>query len=134
MPLLLKSDYGELTERGISYVEDEAGRFLIFPAMPLPDGLYNVGACEVLVQIPVNYNQAGNDMLWTYPRLARIDGKPIPATSGPGEDSRQRGDKVYCRWSRHWHPGQPGEWRAGRDDVISIYRRVEWALQNPDPT
>jgi Prokaryotic E2 family E len=85
MPLLLDADYAELEEQGLAYREDAANRFFVLPNYPLPEGLYHQTHCDVLVIIPTNYNQAGIDMLWTYPRLTRVDGKPIPQTSGPGE-------------------------------------------------
>lgn len=132
MPLLLDEDYGQLEERGISYEESEQQRFFTFTQFNLLSGLYTDVACDVLVVIPQNYNQDGNDMFWTFPRLHRTDGKPIPATLDPGGgDNRIWNGKEFCRWSRHWQAG-PGVWRSGQDDIISIYRRIEWALHRPD--
>lgn len=130
--LLLDEDYENLREHGITYEESEPNRFFIFKHLALPDGLYTVAACDALVVIPPNYNQGGNDMFWTFPRPYRADGKPIPAVMDPGGgDSRILDGKEYCRWSRHWPTG-PGTWRPGKDDIISIYRRVVWALERPD--
>lgn len=132
MPLLFDDDYEQLRERGITYEESEPQRFFIFTHLTLPEGLYTVATCDVLVVIPPNYNQDGNDMFWTFPRLYRADGKLIPAVLDPaGGDNRILNGKEYCRWSRHWQSG-PGLWRPGRDDIISIYRRIVWALQKPD--
>ena len=132
MPLLFDDDYENLRERGIAYEESEAKRFFIFTHISLPEGLYTVATCDVLVVIPPNYNQDGNDMFWTFPRLYRADAKPIPAVLDPaGGDNRVLNGKEYCRWSRHW-PSGPGMWRPGKDDIISIYRRIVWALQKPD--
>ena len=132
MPLLFDEDYEKLAQRGFSYEESEQQRFFIFKDYPLPAGVYNVNACGVLIVIPPNYNQAGNDMLWTYPRLSRTDGKTIPATldSGHSENHYYNGHE-YHRWSRHWNPGTAGAWRLGKDDIISIQRRIEWAFRNP---
>lgn len=133
MPLLLDEDYSKLKGRGIAVAEDENQRFVIFRSVSLPRDLYNVESCDVLVVIPPNYNQAGNDMLWTYPYLQRRDGKPIPAVLGPGGgDNRIWEGREHCRWSRHWNPPSLGIWRPGKDDVISIHRRVMWALEHPD--
>jgi len=132
MPLLFDEDYSKLKDRGLSYEESEQQRFFIFTQYQLPSGLYTVGTCDVLVVIPANYNQAGNDMFWTFPRLYRPDGKQIPAVLDPaGGDNRVWKDREFCRWSRHWQSGQ-GVWRPGKDDIISIYRRVDWALRHPD--
>ena len=133
MPLLFESDYGKLRERNLTYEENEANRFFVFTHYLLPNGIYDAVECDVLVVIPPNYNQAGNDMFWTYPHLRRTNGVPIPAANPPGGgDNRILNGREYCRWSRHWNPPSKGVWRPGRDDIISIYRRIEWALSNPD--
>jgi hypothetical protein len=132
MALLLPEDYKKLAERGIAYDESEEQRFFIFTAFTLPDGLYTVDRCDVLVVIPPNYNQAGNDMLWTDPRLRRANGAGIPNANDPGQgDNRIWKGREFCRWSRHWQSGT-NVWRPGRDDIISIYRRIDWALKHPD--
>jgi hypothetical protein len=132
MALLLPEDYKKLAERRINYEESEPHRFLIFTAFKLPEKIYTVELCDVLVVIPTNYNQAGNDMLWTNPRLKRATGQPIPASNEAGQgDNRTWNSREFCRWSRHWQAAS-NVWRPGRDDVISIYRRVEWALKHPD--
>ena len=133
MPLLLEDDYAKLSDRAIAYEESEPQRFFIFTEVPLPTNLYTVSKCNVLVVIPQNYNQAGNDMLWTHPRLQRANGAQIPQTLDPGGgDNRVWKSCEYCRWSRHWNPPSPGVWRPGKDDVVSIYRRIEWSLKKPD--
>jgi len=133
MALLFDEDYVQLEQRGFSFEENESQRFFVFKSYPLPLDLYSVNTCDVLVCIPANYNQAGNDMFWTAPRLRRTDDKPIPATCNlDGGDNRQHNGMQFCRWSRHWNPGTPGVWRSGKDDIISIQRRIEWALRNPD--
>lgn len=132
MALLLDEDYQKLDEIGVSYAEEDGQRFLVFKNYPLPDGLYKQADCDVLVVIPTNYNQAGNDMLWTKPRLTRMDGKPIPKTNEyGGSDSRLFEGQEFCRWSRHWNSGS-SRWRSGEDDITTIQRRIEWALRHPD--
>ncbi len=132
MPLLLDTDYAQLEERGLSYLEDDAQGFLILPSYPLAEGLYHENACDVLVIIPKNYNQGGIDMLWTYPNLTRLDGKAIPKMNRPGGgDNRTVDGKEFCRWSRHWNHA-PVVWRPGKDNIVTILRRVSWALGNPD--
>lgn len=132
MPLLLDLDYEELEERGVEYVEDEAQRFLVLINYSLPPGLYQLEACDILILIPQTYNQVGNDMFWTHPRLVRTDGKPIPQTYDPGQgDNRVFQDKEFCRWSRHWNR-PPVVWRPGKDNIVTILRRIEVALRKPD--
>ncbi|MHB1142825.1 MAG: E2/UBC family protein [Sulfuricaulis sp.] len=133
MALLLDSDYEQLRDAGLAFDEDAAQRFFVFLGIKPQEGQYNVPACDVLVVIPPNYPQAGNDMFWTHPRLHRSDGRPIPAVMDPGGgDNRIWKGREFCRWSRHWGPSSPGGWRPGKDDIMSIYRRIEWALKFPD--
>lgn len=133
MPLLFEDDYAKLKKWGLTYEETEPQRFFIFSQYRLPERFYNVEVADILIVIPPNYNQAGNDMFWTFPRLHRADGKPIPTVLDPGGgDNRMWKGKEFCRWSRHWDPSKLGVWRPGKDDIISIYRRVDWALQHPD--
>lgn len=130
--LLLDDDYAALEERSIQYIEDGGQRFLIIADYPLPEGLYVQDKCDVLVIIPQNYNQGGNDMFWTFPRLVKSDGTPIPQTQNAGQgDNRTYDGREFCRWSRHWNK-PPSSWRAGKDDVLTILRRIEWAFRNPD--
>lgn len=132
MPLLFDEDYSKLNDHRYGYEESEPQHFFIFTQLQLPLNLYTVSNCDVLVVIPANYNQDGNDMFWTNPRLIRSDGKPIPATMDHGGgDSRIWNEREFCRWSRHWSAGN-GVWRPGKDNIISIYRRIEWALRHPD--
>jgi hypothetical protein len=132
MPLLLDTDYEELKVRGLEFVEDEPSRFLVLSNYQLADGLYQQKTCDILVIVPQTYNRDGNDMLWTHPRLVRADGKPIPATCElGGGDNRVFNGKQFCRWSRHWQVG-PAVWKPGKDNVVTILRRIEWALRNPD--
>ena len=133
MPLLLDEDYTALKERGVSFVEDEAQRFFVLKDFRLPDCAYEQESCDVLVIIPPNYNQAGNDMFWTNPRLVRADGKPIPQTNeAGGGDNRVFQGKEFCRWSRHWPQGRPSSWRPGQHGIVTILRRIDWALRKPD--
>ena len=133
MALLLDSDYERLREAGFAFDEDAGQRFFVFLGVSPEDSQYTVPTCDALVVMPLNYPQAGNDMFWTYPRLHRADGRPIPQVLDPGGgDNRFWKGREFCRWSRHWVPPSPGVWRPGKDDIISIYRRIEWALQCPD--
>jgi hypothetical protein len=131
MPLLLAADYEALKARGLEIAEDEPNRFVVFTGYVLPERLYQQQAAEVLVVIPRSYNQDGNDMFWTFPRLVRTDGSPIPATNDFGAgDNRVFVGREFCRWSRHWQRGS-SVWRPGKDNIVTILRRIEWALGNP---
>ena len=133
MPLLLDSEYEKLRDAGLTFDEEVAQRLFVFLGTKPQERQYTVPTCDVLVVIPPNYPQAGNDMFWTYPRLHRADGRVIPAVLDPGGgDNRFWKGREFCRWSRHWDPSSLGAWRADKDNIMSIYRRIEWALQYPD--
>lgn len=138
MALLTKEDYSDLERMGLKFREAESLRFLVFLDFPLTVGLYQVSQCNVLVIIPPTYPTAGNDMLWTYPRLQRADGIVIPGTLDPNNpdyrlesqrDVRTYEGNVYERWSRHWNVGNQ-LWRAGRDDITTIINRLTYVLAN----
>ncbi|HHC6614289.1 TPA: E2/UBC family protein [Vibrio parahaemolyticus] len=132
MPLFLDEDYIALKERSVSYIEDVTQRFFVIQDYKLPEGVYRQEFCDVLVVIPKNYPQAGNDMFWTNPRLVRSDGKVIPQTNNEGAgDNRRYNEKEFCRWSRHWNRG-PSIWQPGKDNVVTILRRLDWAFRRPD--
>ena len=132
MPLLFDEDYIKLRDHGYSFEESEQQRFFIFTNIQLQPGQYTVANCDVLVMIPGNYNQDGNDMFWTFPRLFLTSGNQIPAVmDSGGGDNRVWKNREFCRWSRHWNSGN-GVWRPGKDNIISIYRRIDWALRNPE--
>ncbi|VAW75795.1 hypothetical protein MNBD_GAMMA12-1358 [hydrothermal vent metagenome] len=131
MPLLHDEDYETLAERSLEYEEDETNRFLVLKNYPLPNELYDVKSCDVLIVIPQNYNSCGNDMLWTSPALSRLDKKPIPRANKPGDgDNRMHNGKEFCRWSRHWSGA--ASWRPNIDNMLTILQRIEWALNKPD--
>jgi Prokaryotic E2 family E len=132
MTLLLDTDYEEIKACGLEYIENEPNRFLILTNYQLVGGLYQQKSCDILVVVPQRYNQDGNDMFWTYPRLVRTDNKQIPATNEPGGgDNRIFNGKEFCRWSRHWQSGS-SVWKPGKDNIVTILRRIAWALGNPD--
>lgn len=134
MPLLFETDYQYLGGIDLDYVEDEASRFLILKKFLLPPGVYRANghpraAVDVLYVVPPNYNVEGGDMFWVNPQLERIDGKPIPNISGPGQDSRTHNEVEYMRWSRHWN-NRP--WRPKVDNIQMIVDRITWAFKHPD--
>ena len=130
--LLLDDDYIALDERNIQFAEDEGQRLWVISNYPLPQSIYVQEKCDVLVIIPKNYNQDGNNMFWTFPRLVRADGRPTPKTHDPAADVNKTYDgREFCRWSRHWNQ-PPSIWKPGKDNVLTILRRIEWALGNPD--
>jgi E2/UBC family protein E/multiubiquitin len=131
-PLLLDEDYDELRQRGITWEENTASRFLVFKNFPLPADVYTQERADVLVQIPSNYNHDGIDMLWLSPRLTRVNGKEVPEQMPYGSRNNLHHAGVeFCRWSRHWNQDH-NRWRSGIDAIETILRRVVWALEHPD--
>jgi|GEM_PF-1605732 len=134
MALLTKEDYSKLAAMSLEYKEELNQRFLVFPKFKLVENLYQVNFCEILVVIPETYPAAGNDMLWTYPRLLRTDGLLIPGTipdcpNPANRDVRVFEGKVFERWSRHWNAGNQ-LWRPGKDEINTIVNRLTYVLAN----
>lgn len=132
MPLLHNEDYKFLADKGLEYEESQSDHYLVLKNYPLPNEMYNVNRCDVLIIIPPNYNACGNDMFWTRPMLSRLDNKPIPSINKPSDnDNRQYGGKEFFRWSRHWNEAASA-WKPNVDNIITILQRIEWALNHPD--
>lgn len=134
MALLTEEDYFDLEHMELKFKEAENLRFLVLLDFQLPAGLYQVNQCNVLVVIPPTYPTAGNDMLWTYPRLQRADGRAIPGTLDPSRSDyltymQVYDEKVYDRWSRHWQ-AENQRWRPGRDNISTIVNRLTYVLTN----
>ena len=131
MNLLTSNDYDCLNKMGLQSIEVPDQHFLILKDYELPEGIYNVNKCNILVIIPNNYPDAGNDMFWVHPELYRSDGKQIPAAfKFGGNDARHHDNKEYCRWSRHWDNNQ--RWNPSEDGISTIINRLTWCLNNPD--
>lgn len=130
MGLLLDVDYEYLSESNLEVEESLLQRFLIIKKYPIDPMLYHhngnpIAEIEILLRIPLNYNTSGGDMFWTFPKLERISGTPIP---NYGADPKIYNGKTYDRWSRHWNPNS---WTPKTDTLSTILNRVEWALRNP---
>lgn len=130
MALLLDEDYEQLRVQGMGWEEFPDKRFLFLKNFPLPSNVYTVASADILVIIPTDYPEGGNDMFWTSPRLIRQDGGNIPQTSpsGAGENHIVNGVEFH-RWSRHWFQDMPSAWRPGLDNLDTIMRRITWALK-----
>lgn len=134
MALLTKADYSKLEDMSLDYKEDIEHRFLVFQKFKLVPSLYQVDFCEILVVIPETYPAAGNDMLWTYPRLLRTDNLVIPGTIPAEQDQASRDVRifegsVFERWSRHWSTANQ-LWRPGKDEISTIINRLNYVLAN----
>lgn len=81
---------------------------------------YNVQTVRVALQIPGTYSDSEIHMVYFFPQLERVNGRPIATISGQpicGE--------IYQRWSRHRSPANP--WRPGVDDISTHLTLVdEW--------
>jgi hypothetical protein len=112
-----------LEKHGIVYREELNGndQCLIFGALPLPTGKYNANQADILNLLPSNYPDVGPDMFYVRPRLTLANGQLARATDANGTFLGE----TWQRWSRHW---SDNPWRAGLDDIQTIYRRITRAL------
>lgn len=102
-------------------------KWLLVNEFPIPIGYVirgtsePVGVLAAAVRILDAYPDAGLDMVWVYPPVARATGTTINNLS----DTSRLDDKVWQQWSRHYTPQNP--WRTGIDDVASHLTLVsEW--------
>jgi hypothetical protein len=97
---LLSEDFNYLkSHSNVDFITDGAGQngtsWLIIRSFPIPKG-YNVETADIAFFVPVNYPAGGLDMIYFYPHLRRIDGKPIGALASQNIEGKE-----YQRWSRH---------------------------------
>ena len=74
-------------------------------------GRIHTSTVTVAIRIETGYPNTQLNMVYFYPALARVDGKPIGAT----EAQQPLDGKIYQRWSRHRTAENP--WKIGRDHI-----------------
>ena len=95
---------------------------VVINGWPAPAG-YQQDAVDIHVRIEPGYPDSQIDMVYFYPPLARLDGKPIAAASDESFDG-----KVWQRWSRHRTPANP--WRPGIDTLSTHFALIdEWLVR-----
>lgn len=85
---------------------------------PTPDG-YNHRRVTAAIRIETGYPNTELNMVYFFPALARLDGKPIGATEG----TQDLDGKMFQRWSRHRSAQNP--WKVGQDNLGSHVILVE---------
>lgn len=71
---------------------------------------YNYETVDLNLRVGTNYPDEQIDMVYFYPHLERLDGRPIKALAQDTFDG-----KVWQRWSRHRTGKNP--WKPGEDDI-----------------
>jgi hypothetical protein len=102
-------------------VIEGAHRWLVIDDYPIPNG-YNFKSAKLALRIDVGYPNSQIDMVYFYPPLQRIDGKPIGALV-----SQPLVNLNFQRWSRHRTPQNP--WRPGIDNLQTHLLLVDYWLQ-----
>tara|TARA_B100000614_G_C14521845_1_gene482921 strand:- start:184 stop:579 length:396 start_codon:yes stop_codon:yes gene_type:complete len=82
---------------------------IVIHNFPVPAG-YNVNEVDLNVRIEPTYPDTQLDMVYFFPKLSRLDGKPIRAIADDQFDG-----KTWQRWSRHRTGQNP--WRPGIDNL-----------------
>ncbi|NGO53015.1 E2/UBC family protein [Allomesorhizobium camelthorni] len=96
-------EYGLLWETIV-----DGSQWVLIHDFPTPHG-YNHTRVTAAIRIETGYPNTELNMVYLFPPLARIDGKPIGATEAQQALDR----KSYQRWSRHRTGANP--WKIGRD-------------------
>jgi Prokaryotic E2 family E/Multiubiquitin len=99
-------------------IEDQGGRWVLIHEHPLPAG-FNLKTACFAIRVEGGYPPAKLDMVYLFPALQRVDGRPIPALSTQPLDG-----ETFQRWSRHY------EWREGVDSLSSHHLRMVQALED----
>lgn len=88
---------------------------------------YNHKTVTAAVRLETGYPLSQLDMVYFYPALVRVDGKPIGATQA----TQIIAGLTYQRWSRHRTSQNP--WKPGEDDLGSHVALIEdWLAREFD--
>ncbi|MBK6940903.1 MAG: multiubiquitin domain-containing protein [Planctomycetes bacterium] len=83
------------------------------------DSRYDHAKVLAALQLSAGYADTQIDMVYFWPPLARLDGRPIPATDGRVTFDQ----KAFQQWSRHRTASNP--WRPGVDGIGTHLLMVE---------
>ncbi|MGD9950455.1 MAG: E2/UBC family protein [Desulfobulbus sp.] len=113
------TEYLETTGMLWETVAENKIKRVIVRAFPVSEG-YSLNVVDLNVRIEATYPDTQIDMVYFFPPLVRIDGKPIAAIANDNFDG-----KSWQRWSRHRTNKNP--WRPGFDNLASHLALVsEW--------
>ncbi|MEQ6118919.1 E2/UBC family protein [Reichenbachiella sp. MALMAid0571] len=96
-------------------------RWLLIHEYPVKDG-YNIDSTTAALRIDQGYPNSQIDMVYFFPSISRIDGKPIGALANQSLDG-----KTYQRWSRHRTGQNP--WRPGVDNLETHLMQVDYWME-----
>lgn len=99
-------------------IVEGTNRWLLIHKLAVPVG-YTIENTTVALLIATGYPDAGIDMAYFFPALARSDSQVIGAT----QVTEAIDGKAFQRWSRHRTSEAP--WRPGEDDVSTHMILVE---------
>jgi len=123
MPFLPLKDREYLETRGYLYEEKEHGgqKAIVLKNVSLPALKYNFPAVNVLILLPGGYPDTPPDMFFTDPWVKLVAANRVPRAADQPFDFAEI---KWQRWSRH-----SSEWRAGRDGIWTMIKRIEHAIE-----
>lgn len=94
--------------------------WVLIHEFPTPRG-YNYERVTVAIRMETGYPDTELNMVYFYPALARLDGKPI----GCADAWQSLDGKNYQRWSRHRTSANP--WKIGFDNLgTHVFLIEDW--------
>ncbi len=125
--ILPEADLEYLESSGYQWeAAQSAGNLIVIHGYQVPEG-YNHKEVTLAFKVPGGYPTAQLDMVYIFPKLARIDGRGVNALSDTQFDG-----KVWQQWSRHRTAANP--WRPGVDGIMTQLILVnEWLLREFNP-
>lgn len=96
----------------------DGSQWVLLHEFQTPEG-YNHNHVTAAIRLETGYPTSPLDMVYFYPALQRIDGRPIGATSA----TQAIAGKEYQRWSRHRTAENP--WKPGQDNLESHVVLIE---------
>ena len=123
MGFLPQEDREYLDSKGILFEEAVEGgvKAIILKGRALPEGRYDQGQADILIELPPGYPDVAPDMFHLLPWVKLVPNNKYPnCADQPYNFNGQR----WQRWSRH-----NAEWRPGIDTIRTVIKRIENALE-----
>jgi hypothetical protein len=115
----LEQDEAFLNSYGLPWeIIADGSIWVLLHNFPIPAG-YNVSAVSLAIRMEGGYPITALDMMYVYPALTRLDGRPIPQA----QVVQVIDGKPFQRWSRHRTAANP--WTPGLDSLETHIYLVE---------
>jgi hypothetical protein len=123
MTFLPPTDLEYLRAKCVTFEEhvDGGRKGIVLKNYPLPPGMFDSTAADILILLPPGYPDAPPDMFHLMPWVKLVGKNKFPNAADQPVDFA---GKRWQRWSRH-----NNDWRPGVDGIWTMLKRIQDALE-----